>query len=588
MKRLLFVVPFLLCAMLPGQVFQDSARLASLVRAGNLYLSLQDAIAIALENNLDVELQRIGTGFAEADIMRARAGALPRGVPISVREGPKSAGSIGADILAPLLGPAPETNLSIAGQTQLSTGRLPPSMDPVLSGRVFRNHATTPQVNSFQAGTTALIADTLAWNFSWQKGFLSGGEFTASFENSRQSLNHPRYDLTPFGTSSFGLTFTQPLLRGSGTALNSRFVRIAVNSRRQSDLVFQQQVISTVAAVIRLYWDLVAMNGDAEARRQALQRAEKLLSDTQEQVEAGTRAPIEEVRARAEVARCRRDLIAADSLVRQQETLLKDYLSRRTAGDPQLADLRIITTDPLHVERDEHLPEVQALAENALQSRPDISQARLQIESTTLALAGSRDALRPSLDLIVSARTNGMAGDVNLLTMPGAGPHNPDPILVGGYGTVLSQLLRRNFPDYGIGVQLTIPLRNHTAEADYTRDRLALRQQELRLLQLQKRVHVEIRNALIALEQARATLEAAEQERTFQEQALAAEKEKLTVGATTTYLVIQYQRDLAQARSAEIAAQAGYLKARVALQRASGTLLDAYGISVKGTEARSP
>jgi len=587
MKRLLFLVPFLLGGLLPGQTLQDSPRLGSLVRGADLYLSLQDAIAIALENNLDVELQRIGPGFAETDIKRAQAGALPRGVPFSVREGPKSAGSSSADFLAPLLGPAPETNLSIAGQTQLSSGRLPPSLDPVFSGRVSRNHATAPQVNSFQAGTTSLIADTNSWNFAWQKGFLSGGEISASSENTHQSLNHPRYDLTPFNATSFGITFTQPLLRGFGTALNSRFIRIAVNSRRQSDLVFQQQVISTAAAVIRLYWDLAGLNGDAEARRQAMQRAEKLLSDTQEQVEVGTRAPIEAVRAHAEVARSRRDLIAAESLVRQQETLLKDYLSRKTVSDPQLAGIRIITTDPLRADRNERIPDQQALAESALKSRPDIAQARIQIESTSLALMGSKDALRPSLDLIVSARNNGLAGDINPLTIPGAVPHNPDPILVGSYGTALSQLFRRNFPDYGIGVQLTIPLRNRAAEADHARDNLARRQQELRLVQLQKQVHVEIQNALIALEQARATLAAAEQEREFQEQALAAEQEKLAVGASTTYLVIQYQRDLAQARSAEIAAQAGYVKARAALDRAGGTLLDAYGVSVTGVEVKS-
>jgi outer membrane protein TolC len=369
-------------------------------------------------------------------------------------------------------------------------------------------------------------------------------------------------------------------------SLNSRFIRIARNNSRQSDLVFQQQIISTVAAVIRLYWDLVGLNEDVRVRREALRRAEKLLSDNQEQVDAGTRAPIEVVRARAEVARSRRDLIASESLVRQQEIVLKDYLSRKTVSDPMLAAVRIIPTDPLRVDRNELLPPAETLAETALKHRPDIDQARIQIASTQLALRGSKDALRPSLDLIASARNNGLAGDVNPLTLPGAAPHNPDPMLVGGYGTALAQLLRRNYPDYGVGIQLTIPIKNRAAEADYTRDSLALRQQEVRLWQLRKQVHVEIQNALIALDQARATLEAAEREREFQEQALAAEEEKLAVGASTTFLVIQYQRDLAQARSAEVAAQAGMVKARAVLHRAAGTLLDACGVVVVGTEVK--
>jgi outer membrane protein TolC len=569
-----------------AQIFEDSPRLASLVRGGNAYLSLHDAIVIALENNLDVELQRLGPRFADTDVKRAQGGALPRGIALSVREGPKSVGA--ADVLAPVLGPGPETNLSIAGQTQLSSGRLPPALDPVLTGMIRRDHLTAPQLNSFLVGTPALVTDATTANFGWQKGFLTGGNISAGFENSHQTLNHRRYDLAPFNTSSFSITFTQPLLRGFGRALNSRFIQIASKSRTQSDLVFQQQVISTVAAVIRLYWDLASLTEDVKVRRQALERAEKLLSDNQAQVEAGTLAPIEVVRARAEVARSRRDLIAAESFVRQQETVLKDYLTRRTVSDSSLAAVRIIPTDPLRVDRNERIPPASELAENALKQRPDLAQARIQIESSQLALKGSKNALLPSLDVVATVRNNALAGDVNPLTLPGAAPHSPDPILLGGYGTALSQLLRRNFPDYGVGVQLTIPLRNRAAEADYARDKLALRQQELRLQQLNKQVHVEIENALIALEQARAMLDAVERERELQEQALAAEEEKLAVGASTTFLVTQYQRDLAQAQSAVVSAQAGYVKGKAALDRASGLLLESQGVSLAGSKVTAP
>jgi outer membrane protein TolC len=570
-----------------AQVLEDSPRLASLVRGGNAYLSLHDAIAIALENNLDVELQRLGPRFAETDLKRAKTGALPRGIPLSVREGPRSV-SAAADVLAPALGPGQDTNLSVAGQTQLSTGRLPPALDPILTAKIRTDHLTAPQLNSFLVGTPVLVSDATMANFGWQRGFLMGGELSVGFENSHQTLNHRRYDLTPFNTSSFGISFAQPLLRGFGRTLNSRFIRIAINSRTQSDLVFHQQVISTVAGVIRLYWDLASLTEDVKVRRQALERAEKLLSDNQAQVEAGTRAPIEVVRAQAEVARSRRDLIAAETLVRQQETVFKDYLTRRTVSDSLLAAVRIVLTDPLRVERDQPVPPASELVESALKQRPDLAQARIQIASTRLALRGSKNALLPSLDLVATVRNNALAGDVNPLTLPGASPHSPDPILVGGYGTALSQLLRRSFPDYGVGVQLTIPLRNRVAEADFARDNLALRQQELRLQQLNKQLHVEIENALTALQQARATIEAAEQERVFQEQALAAEEEKLAVGASTTFLVIQYQRDLAQARSAEVYAQAGYVKARAALDRASGLLLESHGVSLPASKAQVP
>jgi outer membrane protein len=582
MKRLLVVVLLVTGAVLRAQGPDQASRLASMVRNGQIRLSLDEAIALALEQNLDVQVQRLGPALAETDVTRTLSGALARGVPLTVREGPKSVGGVGTDLLAPLLGTGPETNLSIGSPS--TAGPPPPSLDSGLSGRLGRTHTTAPQINSSQAGTTSLVGDTSSWSVAWQKGFLTGGALSIAVENSRQSLDHPRYDLNPFYTASFGIAFTQPLLRGFGLALNSRFIRIARNSRQQSDLVFQQQLVSTTAAVIRLYWDLVSLTEDVRVRRQALEQAEKLLRDDQEQVDVGTRAPIEVVRAKAEVARAERDVIVAESLRRQQGTVLMDYLSLRTVSDPALAGVTIVATDLLRVDPREPVLSTAELAERALKARPDIAQAQLQIESGRTALVGSRNARLPSLDLVATARTNGLAGDLNTLTEPGAGPHTTDPALIGGYATALAQLSQRDFPDYGIALQFSIPIQNRAAAADYARDRLSLRQQELRLLQLSKQVNVEIENARIALEQALATLEATGRERVFQEQALAAEEEKLAVGASTTFLVIQYQRDLAQARSADIAARAGYLKARSALQRASGTLLQDYGIEVVGTD----
>jgi len=582
MRRLLVIAPLVMVAALHAQAPNQPSRLASLARDGEIRLSLDEAIALALEQNLDVHLQRLGPALADTDVTRTSSGALARGVPLTVREGPKSVGAAGTDLLAPVLGTGPDTNLSIGSPS--TAGPLPPSLDSVLSGRLARTHTTAPQINSFQAGTTSLVGDASAWNVAWQRGFLTGGALSISAENSRQSVNQPRYDLSPYYATSFGVTFIQPLLRGFGPALNSRFIRIAKNSRQQSDLVFQQQLVSTTAAVIRLYWDLVSLTEEVGVRRQALERAEKLLRNNQAQVDVGTRAPIEVVRARAEIARAERDVIVADSLRRQQATVLMDYLSLQTVGDPALAGVAIVATDPLPVDPQEPMASTAELAERALKDRPDIAQAQLQIESSRTALVGSRNARLPSLDLVASARTNGLAGDLNALTAPGAAPHATDPALVGGYGTALSQLYRGDFPDYGVALQIAIPIRNRAADADYARDALTLRQQELRLLQLRKQVHVEIENARIVLEQARAALEATGREREFQEQALAAEEEKLAVGASITFLVIQYQRDLAQARSAEIAALAGYVKARTALERASGTLLQQYGIVVVGTD----
>jgi len=407
-----------LAGCLAAQQWEDRRTLRSLARGNLVHLSLQDAIALALENNLDVELQRLSPAIAETEYKRARAGAILRGIPMTVREGPRSAA--GADPLASPFTAGSESNLSIAGPTPISTGKLPPAFDPVLAGKLSRTHQSAPQLNSFTVGTSALISDTSSGSIGLQLGFLTGGEVTLGWENLHQSINHRRYDLNPYNSSSFGITFVQPLLRGFGRALNSRFIRVAGNNRQVSQLLLEQQVINTVAAVIRLYWDLAALNEEVRVRRQAVERAERLLADNQAQVEAGTRAPIEVVRAQAEVARTRRDLIAAEALVRQQENILRDYLSRQTVDSPALASLRLIPTEPLRVELPQTLPGLEALAEEALRTRPDLVQARLQLENARTLLEGARDALKPSVDLVAAVRNNGLAGAINPLTVPGA------------------------------------------------------------------------------------------------------------------------------------------------------------------------
>lgn len=549
-----------------------TASLEQLARDGQVRLSLDDAIAMALANNLDVELQRLGPRLADTDLTRARAGAVPRGVPLGVREGPRSA--TGApDLLFPSVGFGTEPSLSLGTFTS-GGGRLPPSKDPVLTTALRRTELDQPQPNSFAAGTSALVTKTTTSSVGFQQGFLTGGELTVSFDNTDTRTSNRRYDLNPYTASGLSVSFVQPLLRGFGVAVNERYIRVARNTRGVSDLVFEQQLVTTVASVVRLYWDLVSLNEDVRVRQQALERTERLLADTQAHAEVGTRAEIDVVRARAEVARSRRDLIASEGLARQQETLVKDYLSAHSIADPGLAALRVVPSDSLPANLTEVPPAADALAEAARGKRPDLAQARLQIDNTRALLSGTRNARLPSVDAIATFRSNGLAGSLNPLTLAGAAAHTAAPELLGGYGSVLDQLAGRSFPDFVVGLQITIPLRNRAAEADYARDQLAVRQQEIRVQQIEKQIRLEIENALIALEQARATAEAAQQERTYQEQAVAAEIDRLGVGVSTTYLVIQYQRDLAQARSAEVAALASYAKARAAVARVSGQLLE--------------
>jgi len=577
---------------LPSTKFQNSDRYNALIKDGKLYLSLQDAIALALENNLDIELERYGLRMADADLWRAQAGSLLRGVPLSVQEGPEGTGGPvetppGS---APPLTPSSstiidtsvnqaQTDLSITGSAPLSSGTAVPSFDPVLTGLVGAAYSDTPQSDEVQTGYGFLVEHSMGENLGFQEGFSSGAFLNLGYTNLRQSYNNGELSYNPYTASSLGLTLTQPLLQGFGLGLNRRFIRIAKNNERISDLVFRQQLISTVSNIIRLYWDLVSLNQDVQVKRDSLTLAEKLLADNKVHVEVGTLAPLEVLRAEAEKAQAQQALSNSESLVLEQELILKNALTRTGTADPQIASARIVPTDHIEVPESEQLPTLEDLTATALRDRPDLAAGQVQVENTQMALKGSRNALLPSLNLVASAQGNGLAGPVNTYPIPGVA-FTPivDPNLVGGYGTALSQVFRGKYPDYGLALQLDVPLRNRTARADLARDQLQLRQSEVRLRELQNQVRVQVEAALIALRQARSSHQAAVQTRLLQEKALDDMRQQFEVGVARSYDVILNQRDLAQARSNEVVTQSDYIRARTALDRATGMTLQSNNV----------
>jgi outer membrane protein TolC len=572
----------------------DSPRLDSLTRAGNLYLSLRDAIALAIENNLDVEYQRITPLLADADLMRARAGGVARGVPSDVREGPSGLGSASAAGISgtaglqgqPNTGGSSTTGTSVpaVGPQTTASGPAVPTLDPALVGSIGFSRTNRPQTNTFITGTNSTSIDSGLGNLQLQQGFLSGAVLSGGLDATRQDTNNLRSDVNPATTAGLAFNFDQPLLRGFGLAVNNRYIRIAKNNRNVSDLVFKQQVESTAYAVARLYWDLVALRSNVNVQRDSVDLAERLLRENTQQEQIGTLAPIEVVRTRAQLASAKRDLTVAETRLRQQETVMKDYLTRGTVDSLSLATLRVIPTDTIVPPAQDPVEPLQDLVAEARQKRPEVAQSELQIQNARITATGSRSALLPSLDLVASARSNALFGQVNPAPPASTGGstavRQPDPAFLGGLGTGLSQIFSARFPDYSVALQLNIPLVNRAARADYTRDQLAIRQQELRLRQLQKQVSVEVVNALIAVEQSRAAYDAAHEAREFQAQSLDAEREKFAVGVSTNFVVIQYQRDLVQAQSTEIAALADYANARAALDRATGRLLEKYGVSI--------
>jgi outer membrane protein len=572
----------------------NSNRLESLLHAGKLYLSLQDAIALGLENNLDIAVQRYGTQIADANLLRARAGGFLRGVNTSVAPGPTSATQTGAQTGINQSAAQQAAAVQTTGNVLVSqTGSAIPLLDPSLQGFMRFQHTTTPQSSAFLTGTNSYIQQANIGSFTYNQAWLSGTSMSLGYSGASANANNRSADFNPSTQGSLTLQITQHLLQGFGWAVNSREIHIAKNQREISDLVFKQQVITTVTAIINLYWDLVAFNEDVRVKQQALATSQKLYDDNKKQVEVGTLAPIEIVRAEAEVASREQDLTVSETQVLQQETIIKNALSRNGVASPTVAEARIVPTDHIVMPAVEPVQPIQDIAANALRSRPELSQNRIQMEDQKISIKGSKSALRPTLDLVANLNNNGLVGQPNPLpnAIPGV-PHSGNVFFVGGSGTLISQLFSRNFPDYGIGFNLNIPIRNRAAQADIITDELTLRQQQISLQQLENQIRVEVQNAVIGVKQAQARHTAAQKARTLQEQTLDAENKKYALGADTIYNVILAQRDLLTAQSNELASLAAYSRARVEFDRATGQTLDRNNISLdeafRGSVSHAP
>jgi len=548
----------------------NSSRIDALLRAGNLYLSLSDAIALALENNLDVEIERYEFSLAEADLLRAQSGAGINGIPTGVLPGIPTGAGLG------LLGSS-GTGIGSAGAiSPLGAGL---SFDPFISGNVNFGHTTVPQSNTVLSGTNALVTTNKTANFALVQAFSTGGSIALNYNNIIQEQNSFRSTVNPFTNSSLDLTVTQPLLQGFGLALNNRNIRVAKNNVKAADYVFRQQLINSVANVVQLYWTLVAANSTVNVNQQAVAVAQKLYDDNKKQVEIGTLAPIEVVRAEAQLATAQQALVAAQSAVLQLEAVLKSALSRNGLASLPILEAHVIPTDPIRIPETEAIQPVQDLVSRALDNRPDVAQSRIQLNNADIILSGTRNALLPSLSFVGDMRSNALVGSqntvegVNATTGLLSTPPIADPFFVGGYGTVLAQLFGRNFPTYSVGLSLTIPLRNRAAQANLATASVNLRQNQLLLQRQINQIRVDVQNAITAVNQARTQYEAAVKGRVLQEQTLDADQKKLALGATTVYQVIQDQRDLTTAAAAEVTAQATYAGARVQLDVATGSTL---------------
>jgi outer membrane protein TolC len=569
---------------IPKASFVNSIRLTDLVKDGKIYLSLSDALALAIENNYDIAISRYYMDLADLDILRAKAGATLFGSGATVNSatqgGYLSTSSSGG-------GPGATTGGAASGTlggltlTASGAGPTPENMDPVLTSGISLARSESPQTSIFAPRS---FTNTDQYNFAFNQGFVTGTNLAVTFNNTRQTTNNYFNDYSPLLQSSFQATVTQHVLQGGGIFVNKRFLYQAENNRRITDSTFRQQILYTVNQVENIYWGLVNAYEDVQAKERALEQTSQVASDNRKQLEIGTMAPLDVVNADQSVASDRQALISSQSALNYQQQIIKQAIARNL-NDPALVAAAVIPTDRVSLEE---LPEekqpIDDLVQEAFRQSPVLEQASLTLKNAEISLKGAHNALLPVLDAYGFYGASAAGGSqspncVNLFSTPPA-PCAPNTVPSIGYGTTLSDLVNSSSPNKGVGFNVTIPLRNRPAQAQQAQALIEYRQDELKLEQLYTQIRISVVNSMYALTNDRAQVRASIAARDYSEQSLDAEQKKLKLGASTTANVLTQQRALASSENALLQANATYAKDRAALYQTLASTLQHYGIDL--------
>jgi outer membrane protein len=584
----------------------NTPRLDQLLKNGKLMLSMNDAITLALENNLDIAIARYNLIVADTDILRSKAGAQILGVNTGIVLNTPGGGVGGfGTSTSSSNGGAGGTALGSGGQgtgtlgivsSTLGLGSPLTSYDPILTGTFQLDRNTFLGTNPFTSPVTK--ENTNTYDFGYQQGFTTGTSLNVGFNNNRQTTNSNFNSWSPQYNANFRAQVTQHLLQGFGFLPNKRFIIIAKNNRELTDVAFRLQIITTVDQIENIYWDLVNAYENVKVQQDALALADKTLSDNKKQVEIGTLAPIEIVRAQSQVATNQQSLIVAQTTLELQQLLMKNALSR-TLVDQSIIEAEVIPTDTVRLPAAEPVVSGQELANDAISHRPELAESRIDLNSREVSMKAVKNSLLPSLDLFAYYGGTGLGGSQNPVNVCGNPLSNPNfctpvgtTVPTTSYPDTLHQLVNGAAPDRGVGLSLNIPLRNRTAQANQIRSQLELRQAQMRLQQVENVIRIEVRNAQFSLQQDRASVESAQAAVALALQSLDAEQKKYALGASTTTLVLQQQSALTQAKSNLVSALTIYEKGRVELDRATGQLLEHNNIDLadaqSGVVAKAP
>lgn len=426
------------------------------------------------------------------------------------------------------------------------------------------NDQAVPSGSALQ-GFGSTSTTTVDYNFTLQQLLNFGTSYSVDFRNSRTNTNRRFTSLNPAWDTSLFATFTQPLMRNFGKSVTLMPLNIAKQNQIASDYRLKQRVMDIVLQVEQDYWDLVFARKDLDVKKQSLTAAQDLYNNNKKQVEVGTMAPLEVVVAEAEVAAREEGLIASEALIHNNEDRLKTlvlgdvesamWTSEWVPSDePTIAGMNITEQEAIQ----------QAIAEN-----PDLKALTADMESRKLDTQLAHNALRPQLDLKASLGFSGLGG--RTLIFQDDDPFtNPNPIgaVAGGYGDSLSNMFDN--PTYNLGFVVSIPLGNKAAKSSYIRADLTTKQAERTLENARQLLSLNVRTTLRNLQSDLKRLDAARASRTLQEKKLDAERKKLNVGLSTNHVVLQFQDDLAKSQSEEFRATVDYNKNRAQLARYLG------------------
>ena len=490
--------------------------------APEMRLSLQDAVALALAHNINLEVSRLGLA--------------------SARQG--------------LLG---------------STG----IFDPVLSSSLGGSYSESPSTNALM-GAEVGIQRGRELDLSLGALVPTGGTYSIGWTNTRSITNSSFYFLNPAYSSGLLASLKQPLLKGFGTDVNRTAIEVARRNRDISLVGFQEIVISTAQSVESAYWNLVYAIDNLKSKQHSLMLAQDLLEQTKTRVRIGTLAPIDVVQPEAAVAAREVDIIQAENAIGNAGDVLKGLIGFENPDDWKS---KVVPTDALEVTT-EHVDLDQAV-ESALEKRPELRQRQLELEIGEANLLAARNAVKPELDLSLNYGFSGVGGDTT-----GVDPLTGQviPFVSGGWSDPLSQIYHRDYSQWAGMVSVSVPLGNHQAKAQLAQRRFDVTTARQNIALQRQAVIQDVRNTVRALEASAKGITAAVKSRELAERNLDAEQKKFANGMSTNFEVVKVQDDLAAAQAAELQARVFYRQAVAAYRVASGALLDEMGIEVKGEQ----